>query len=398
MAAQVSSPEDLPPDNAARIAIYDAVAAATRADGYTSSALSEEDLLVRVIGRLRILVPRELHVMGEQAYVQEKIKACIEDGLIERGAPAAHLAATGLRPRVRYPDGTVRDYDADLEGARERLESDDARLRRRGFDVRRLVPSLADRQKSADFRALVDSMHEHGYLKQFPIVHGVDGTVVDGRARIAAAAVASVKVATEKDQTPARRDTPLHRAVLVLAVNRERISDEQRQHVLDAVGQAAGRDWTRIAEDLALTREWRLADPRRYSPDFDVKKHRFREGEEPKVQVTPDGKVMLKSLLLAAGLPDWKDKQLREYVPTEEARTSFSGGKRAIFVRISDAIAGIEAMKRDRGEKGRRLDTEWNDILDWLTRTFPTPDGRHGAEASPLAVSRSSELAPEPAR
>src|SRR2546429_4032405 len=65
--------QDLPADNAARIAIYDVLAAAY---GETK-AISSDELFDGVIGRLRVLVPRELHLTGERAYVDEKVEACV---------------------------------------------------------------------------------------------------------------------------------------------------------------------------------------------------------------------------------------------------------------------------------------------------------------------------------
>src|SRR4051812_43206933 len=112
---------DLPPDNASRLAIYDALSDAV--SGSTERGVSDAELFARVIGRLRVLVPRELHLAGEQSYVGEKIAACIDRGIIwERSVNGQRLLGlTGLAPLVRYPDGEVREYLPGLELARERL-------------------------------------------------------------------------------------------------------------------------------------------------------------------------------------------------------------------------------------------------------------------------------------
>ncbi len=67
--------EELPPDNTARIVLHDAMAAATETE-YSFDGLTEAQLFDRVIPRLRVLVPRELHNLGEQRYVAAKIEAC----------------------------------------------------------------------------------------------------------------------------------------------------------------------------------------------------------------------------------------------------------------------------------------------------------------------------------
>jgi hypothetical protein len=374
-----STSEDLPADNAARIAIYDVLADAPWVEEFRRPALAEDELFGRVVGRLRILVPRELHLLGEREYVRNKINACVEDGIVERVPETDLLALTGTPPRVRYPDGKIQPYEAGLEGARERLEFDDSKLRQRGIDFCRLLPSLADEPKSDGFQALVSSMRERDYLKQFPPTVGADGVVVDGRARIAAAEIAGVKVG-KSEVVPRRWDTPLHRVLLALDVNWNRLSDDQRQLVYAEIASQAGRKWSTIADDLERTRAWRRATPRPYIPTFEVKKVTYRHGGVPNVQVTPDGKVMLRSLLEAAGLSNYKIKYLRGYVVEEEAKTTSEAGssgsrrspvKAAIFVRIVDAIPAIENMQRDRRLKNRLVEKEWDDIRKWLVDHSP---------------------------
>src|SRR5207253_1628267 len=56
-----TSSEEIPPDNRTRLAIFDAMHKA-RKDG--RFALTVEELHERVLPRLRVLVPRELHIAG----------------------------------------------------------------------------------------------------------------------------------------------------------------------------------------------------------------------------------------------------------------------------------------------------------------------------------------------
>jgi hypothetical protein len=380
MTATSETPEDLPPDNASHIAIYDALADALSAES-TQETLGVDDLFQNVISRLRVLVPRELHLRGERGYLQEKLDACLASGLIERvGGDGESYRLTGASPQIRYPDGTVRDYRHGLEPATERLDADNAKLRQAQFDVTDHVPSLADAKGSPEFQALVTSMREHGYLRQFPIAEYPDGTVIDGRARIAAASIAGVSVKnltmmSKQDKAFARRrDTPLHRVLLALDANHGRLHDEDRQRVYDFVSRTTGRGWPEIAIDLTLTRDWRLAVPAEYSPWFDVRLVRFRPDGEPRVQVTPDQKVMLRSLLESAGLTNWKIKDLKDHVPIEEARTKLSAGRKAGFAQAADLITGIEAMQRDRRARKLKLDREWGHIHTWLRENFGSLD------------------------
>ena len=100
---------ELPADNVSRLAIFDAIH--EHGDESQPPALSAEDLLERVMPRLRILVPRELHLAGERTYLQQKVAACVEAGLltltIENGQQVVSL--TGTPPLVRYPDGQLRN-------------------------------------------------------------------------------------------------------------------------------------------------------------------------------------------------------------------------------------------------------------------------------------------------
>lgn len=390
------TPQELPADNAARIAIYDALSAAAPAEGNEEPELTADDLFTRVIGRLRVLVPRELHLSGERAYVDEKVEACIGDGIVRRVDGRPELLTLGeVRPQIRWLDGSVRDYNPSLEKARERLESDESKLRMAGFDVLRYVPSLADRQNSRAFRELVESMREHGYVG-YPVLMGAGDGPVDGRARKAASKIAGVKPLSER--LPQRRDTPLHRVLLVLDLNRARLNEEDIERVYSTVEKHTGRSWQEIAEDLSLTRAWRSTVPKPYTRDVDVKKVPYRDGDPPKVQVTPDGKVMMRSLLRAAGLAEYKfDKQLSSYVHSEKASTKYTAHRMADFVGIDDAIAGIATMQRDRKNKGRVVDAGWEEIRKWLVgyrvggRNGRTEERADAAEAVDASAPQASE-------
>lgn len=370
--------EQLPPDNAARLAIFDAMSLGLAG----SSEVSPKDLFDQVIGRLRVLVPRELHNSGEQKYVDEKVQACIEAGIIATeivdGQTRLHL--TGTPPRVRYPDGSFRNYVPGFELARERLDRDNTRLRDTRFDVLPLVPSIADEPNGDAFQALLGSMREHGFLKQFALVKHQDGVVVDGRARIKAAAELQLEVeywrGSGKDHSAARRrDTPLNRVLVALDSNAARLSRDVFDAVHAEVAKATRRHWDETADDLAMTVEWRRSIPETYSPTFEVKKLAYREGDDPKIQVTTtDDKVMLRSLLEAAGLASYKYTLLSEYVPFENARTLHTS-KKAIFVRAQDLIPGIEAMQSEFRSAKRKVDPEWEQIRDWLIGTFAPSAG-----------------------
>jgi hypothetical protein len=361
---------ELPTDNGARIAIYDAMCELMGSPGATTRTVSNDILFDRVIGRLRILVPRELHLAGEHFYFDEKLQACVDAGIVRRSAGGVELG--GEVPFVQYPDGRVRSYTAGLEAARSRLERADASLRRANFDPLKLVPSVSDARRSGAFRELVESMREHGFLKQFPIVRGADGSVVDGRARIAAAEVAGVKVfeLSVDDRPPNRLDTPLHRVVLLLAVNANRISDDDRSALRQAVVDKAGRSWADIESDLVLTREWRRATPRQYVARFHVEEVPFRLGEPgPVIPVTTDDgkmRVGLRTLVEAAGMAGYKiGTELRGYYVEELARTQLKSAP-AIFAEIGDAIDGIGRMQRDRRAAKRKLDPGWETVRQWL--------------------------------
>jgi hypothetical protein len=378
--------EQLPPDNAARIAIYDALSAA-QDDGQT--ALGSDELRSRVIGRLRVLVPRELHVIGEQAYLEDKISACAEAGILKRMGPAPQVIALGdVRPRVAYPDGTIHDYEAGLDAAKERLQADDVKLRQGRFDVHQLVRSVADDQESEAFKMLVASMRERGYLEQFPVLESADGRVVDGRARLAAAEKAGTTA--KRLRIEARRDTPLHHALLWLDANCTRISQADRQAVHDPIEQLT-RPWTSIEKDLERTREWRLADPQKYVAHLPVKLVKFHpDDEEPKVQITTDGsRVMLRPLQEATGVKVHTYTWLEPHVAMERARTNVSpSGNPAIFVDVVKAISGIETMQRERRENKRKIDPGWDDIRRWLEElSFGRSSDDHNAASLPSALS-----------
>lgn len=365
---------DLPPDNVARLAIYDAISCG---DPHGAPPTADE-LFDRVIGRLRMLVPRELHLTGERPYLDEKLVLCIKAGIIEAGSRDERtvLALTGQAPQVRYPDGEIRDYTPGLELARERIDRDNSRLRDARFDIRTCLPSTADDPSGAAFQTLLTSMREHGFLKQYPIVKYQDDVVIDGRARLLAAAMLHLnpeymKYGSNKDRTAARRrDSPLNRIVLALHTNACRLSDGVLNNIHMLVAKATGRSWAETLVDLELTADWRRATPGEYSPVFEVTRYSYRTGDEPRVQVTPDHKVMLRSLIEAAGLSNYKIDVLRDYVPFERARSVHSAGRKAVFARVEDLIEGIATMQVDRKGSKLKLDPEWEQIRDWLITTF----------------------------
>jgi hypothetical protein len=374
--------QDLPRDNASRLAIYDVIYQLAEATG--TPGITDDELFERAIGRLRVLVPRELHFTGDRAYVGEKIDVLVQAGIIAVDSTDGRrlLTLTGRPPLVRYPDGEVRDYPAGLEPARERLDRDNARLRAVGFDVREFIPSIADDPDGASFQALLASMREHGFMKQFPIVQYEDGAFVDGRARDRAAALLDLKVeylkyGSDKARKAAnRRNTPLNRVLAAVDSNVGRLTSDIVDAVHKRVAHVTDRAWEETAADLALTQDWRKAMTAEYTPWFDVTKRPYRKGDEPKIQVTADRKVMVRSLVEAGGLASYKiQSQLSAHVPFEQARSHFSGGRKADFARAEDLIAGIEAMQQERQAANRKTDPEWEQIRDWLVRTFEPARG-----------------------
>jgi hypothetical protein len=375
--SEIDKNEALPPDNASQLAIYDVL----HTEGIRTMA--EEDLFRGVIGRLRILVPRELHLAGERPFFEAKLESCVAAGIVlvsSAGEGERTVALTGRRPRIRYPDGEIRDYPPGLEPARERLDADNARLRVAGFEVREALPSAADEPDGPEFQALLTSMREHGFLKQFPILQHDDGVIVDGRARLLAAATLNLEVeylkfGSERDRTIARRrDTPLGRVLVALHSNAARLSAEMVETAHQRVADVTGRPWENMAADLALTREWRQSVPTEHAVSFEVKKIAYRDEGKANVQVTADDRVMLRSLVRAAGLDSYKIDVLRDYVPFERARSAHSGGRKAVFVRVPDLVDGIATMLQDRRTGSRKIDPEWEQIREWLLDTFALED------------------------
>ena len=365
------APSTLEPDNATRIAIFDAMSEAAADRG--EAPLTLDELYGRVIGRLRVLVPRELHVAGERAYLAEKVEVCLGAGLLARVDGADdQFKITGAQPWVRYPDDEIQPYPPGLIAARERLDAVNNALRRAGFDVRTLVPHHGP--ASPTYQALVASMREHGFLRQFAIFRFPDGNFVDGDARVRAAADAGEEVKWldleklgEPEATKARRrDTPLNRVLLALDSNVARLTEEDVQHIQGEVATVVGRDWTEIALDLERTREWRQAISPSYTPTFSVTPLGFEDDPNRQVLVTVDHKIQMRSLVRAAGLPEHAvDKQLKYWVHPERAR--ISGAHRpALFAHATDLISGIEAMLADRRERKRKAVREWEEILNWL--------------------------------
>ncbi len=366
---------ELPPDNAARITIFDAVHAALprRSDG-----LQLDEVIGEVLVRLRVLVPRELHVLGEDAYVRAKVDACLASGILERRQSSELLTLGPNVPMIRYPDGVVHPYEPGLELARERLDRDEGRLRQRGFNVRSIIKSPAKNKRSDRYKALVASMEEHGFIDQMPLVMSRSGEVIDGRAREAVAAQLGIQLKKQHRSILKRRDTPLQNALLVLELNADRLMDDDRQAVYDAIAKSTERSWIETLGDLQATRRWRVVEPREYNAKFEVKLVPFAQQNEAKVQITSDGEMVgLRSIIQQAGIPSYNYSHLLPFVPTEEAGTQLSG-KKAMFVRIEDAIDGIEKMQWDRKRNKLKIDNAWDEVRSWLLslRTSSDPEGQ----------------------
>jgi hypothetical protein len=379
--------QDLPRDNMVRLAIFDALWDGRLTTG--GSSVSDDELFERVIGRLRVLVPRELHLVGERIYFDEKLRICVDAGIVAERFENERklLSLTERSPQVRYPDGEILDYSPGLELARERLDQDNARMRTAGFDVRKFIPSIADDLDGEQFRALLASMREVGFMKQFPIVKYEDGVVLDGRARLEAAkqldlAVEYVKYERMAPGLPIRqRDTPLNRVLVALHSNAGRLRQDEVTSVYKQVAAVTQREWNATAADLELTLEWRKAVPSEYSPVFEVKRLPYRPDGEARIQVTPDNKVMLNSLILAAGLKRWKVDDLRRHVPFEAARSKHTPGRKADFAWAENLIVGIAAMQQERRRRKLQADPEWDQIRDWLISTFESSDSRRDRSA-----------------
>jgi hypothetical protein len=370
------SAQGIPHDNVVRLAICDVLW--DKRGATPAAAITDDELFERVIGRLRVLVPRELHLAGERTYFDKKLCACADAGLVDERFENAQkfVTSTGQLPQVRYPDGEIRDYSPGLELARERLDQDNFRLRKAGFDVRKFIPSIADDPNGEQFKALVASMREHGFMKQFPLVQYEDDVVIDGRARLKAAEVLGLDVEYVKYERTAagRRDTPLNRVLVALHSNAVRLQQDEINSVHEQVAAVTQRGWDATADDLELTLNWRRSVPSEYSPVFEVKRLPYRPDGEARIQVTPDNKVMLRSLIAAGGLTAWKVNDLREYVPFEAARSKHSAGRKAYFARAEDLISGIAVMQRRRRTMNLQVDPEWEHIRDWLINTFePQP-------------------------
>ena len=336
--------------------------------------LTESEIFDRAIPRLRALVPRELYNEKEEPYLSQKLAVCLQADILEPVPGDDGRYRLGpTAPRIRYPDGTVRDYEQGLEAAKARIDADNAKLKRQGFKIAKAIPSIADKQRSEAFQTLVASMREHGWMRQFPMTEAEDGEIVDGRARAAAAAIAGVSRLTpflfgqaERRTKQERRDTPLHRFLMARDANRARLSEEALAAAHQSVEHLVKRPWADIDRDLAISREWRLKTRGEFAQHFDVTKHAYRPTDEPTVQISDDGKVGVRSLIEAAGLPHYQYTDLVAYTPKEYAITPFSGGKRALFVAIDAAVDGIAQMQADRESRGLRLDRRWDDMRSWL--------------------------------
>lgn len=361
-------PSELEADNATRLAIFDAVSQAA-SEGHPS--ITFDELFDRVIGRLRVLVPREIFTIGARTYVEDKVALCVEAAILLRTRDERYAIAADPQVWIRYPDDSIRLYTAGLIAARERLDAVNRTLRDRQFDVKKHLPH--HKPSSAEFQALVRSMEEHGFLKQFAIYRFADESYVDGVARLAAAKKVGVepKWLELKKQDPdatrmRRRDTPLNRVLLALDSNATRLTAEQRQGALDATAAVVGCSWEEIDAALERTRAWRGATARSYTPMFEVDDIAVDGNGGRKIKVTADHRVHVTSLLRASGLAKHKfDTELKDRVPYEMARVK-GGGPAAVFAHVELMVEGLERMIADRRDHGRKLSPEWEVALGWL--------------------------------
>ena len=109
------------------------------------SALTVDELYERVIGRLRVLVPRELHNAGERAYLEEKARVCVDGRAVACRAATTRIAlAPDPQAWVRYPDDSIRRYTPGLFPARERLDAVNTTGCASPFDISKHVPHNDD--------------------------------------------------------------------------------------------------------------------------------------------------------------------------------------------------------------------------------------------------------------
>ena len=106
-AETITPPSELEPDNSARLAIFDAMC--DLAD-HGLLTVAVEELFDRVIGRLRMLVPRELHNVGEREYLEDKIAICVEAGVLTKAgddrSPLLRTRACGSAIRTTTSGAT----------------------------------------------------------------------------------------------------------------------------------------------------------------------------------------------------------------------------------------------------------------------------------------------------
>ena len=79
----------------------------------------------------------------------------------------------------------------------------------------------------------------------------------------------------------------------------------------------------------------------------------------------------MRSLLEAAGLPTTRSSHSSLRTTSRSSRLeAHSAGRKAVFARAEDLIAGISAMQQERRAAKRKIDPEWEQIRDWLVRNF----------------------------
>jgi hypothetical protein len=367
-------PTELEPDNIARLIIFDGVHDALE-EG--RDAIAVDELLERVGVDLKRLVPREVHnhPEGELGYLKDKIAVCVEAHILAAAGDDRYTLAPEPHVWIRYPDDKIEKYPAGLREARDRLTKVNASLRAAGFDVTRHLPHLE--RSAPEYRALVRSMREHGFIKERAVFLYDDGTYIDGVSRVRAAEEAGVEkkwmkfTSQDPETRKRRRDTQLERVLRALALNTTRLSDDQYMHVLNEVSAAADRDWAKIQADLELTRRWRTAAARKgrtqrsYTAVFEVTHIPFEEGGDSIVVVTADHKFHMTRLLSAVRLQAYKTDELKDYMAFEDAKYA-GGGPAGKFAGATELIGAIQTMLADRRELKRKVDPKWEALLLWL--------------------------------
>ena len=165
------------------------------------------------------------------------------------------------------------------------------------------------------------------------------------------------------------------------------------------VAAVTGRRGTRHRADLALTAGWRRSIPRVFTA-IRGQEAAFRDGEEAKIQVTADRRSCCAHCWRPAACRTTRSPASRTTYRSS-AREAHSAGRKAMFARAEDLIAGIAAMQQERRAGKRKVDPEWDQIHEWLLKrsspadlgadslTVDRPTAGAAATAGPPPPSRS---------